>query len=170
MVASSLRREGLASRSLPLETFRVVIIVGAVSPILFLLYEVVPQYLTVPLFVATWIAGFAFDVLSTKGFFTLEHTSFAKLERNRAFSKMVARLGFMKAVAAFFVAVEVPLALLATLVLYPAFVSLTQGGMRNSLDALQGFWATSTVFGILHLDAAVHNYHSESRRRTHALD
>lgn len=159
-----MQEERLPGKTMPPDMFRILAIVGLVSPVAFLLYESLSSQLAVPLFAATWGFGFVSDIVTTRRFFALEPENFGIRERNRVFPKLVRRLGFMRAIPVFIFAVEVPLAAVATLILTPSFLAVTHGITIGLGETLGGFWAVALMLGIIHLDAALHNHLIERRK------
>ncbi|MCL4436345.1 MAG: hypothetical protein M1503_03145 [Thaumarchaeota archaeon] len=162
--------ERLPSKSmLPLDTFRVIVIVGLVSPMAFLLYNALPTKFAVPLFATIWCLGFVSDITTTKRFFVLDPENFSIHERNRFFPKLVRWLGFTLAIPIFILIVEVPLAVVATFILSPSYYAITQGLTVGLGETWAGFWAAALMLGIIHFDAALHNYSIERKKKDRTI-
>ena len=159
-----MQEERLPGKTMPPDMFRVLVIVGLVSPVAFLLYEALSSQLAVPLFAATWSLGFVSDIVTTRRFFVIEPENFGIRERNRVFPTLVGKLGFTRAVPVFILAVEVPLAAVATLILSPSYLAVTQGIATGLSDSWAAFWAVALMLGIIHFDAALRNYSIERKK------
>lgn len=159
-----MQEERLPGKTTPPDMFRILVIVGLVSPVAFLLYESLSSQLAVPLFAATWGFGFVSDIVTTRRFFALEPENFGIRERNRVFPKLVRRLGFTRAIPVFILAVELPLAAVATLALTPSYLSVTHGITAGLGETLSGFWAVALMLGVIHFDAALRNYSIERKK------
>lgn len=121
-----------------------------------------------PIYVALWLLGFGSDAYTTYRFYRRDPASFERMESSGYMRLLYRLLGFRfgAALIAFIVLVEVPVALLISLLLIPCSTVVLQA---PSLDPTLCIPSGLAFLGISHLSAAIWNLKVEREERSAQL-
>lgn len=152
--------------------FRTFLVISLGAPISFSVYDSFDLGIHWPfiffLYLSIWATGFSLDVWTTYRFYATDTENFSVNESNAVFSKLVRRFGFTKGLAMQLVIVEIPAAMVLTVLLYPvhyAFTEYDSNGiaaiLNLSVSSLSYLPAALCLFGVIHMIDAFVNLNIE---------